>query len=78
MTGKQRNEGEGTRTAAKEYDEAATKFAHSGKVERKAEEAARARSGPEREELDRAEQVGKSHAKGEDPQLRQRETAKPQ
>jgi uncharacterized protein (TIGR02284 family) len=76
MTGKQRNEGEGNKTAAKEYDEAATKFAQSGKVEQKAEEAARARSGSERQELDRAEQAGKSHAKGEDPQLRQRETAK--
>jgi len=78
MTGKQRNEGEGNKTAAKEYNEAATKFAHSGKVEQKAEEAARARSGPEREALDRAEQVGKSHAKDEDPKIRQRETAKSQ
>jgi uncharacterized protein (TIGR02284 family) len=76
MTGKQRNEGEGNKTAAKEYNEATTKFAHSGKVEQKAQDAARARSGAERQELDRAEQAGKSHAKGEDPQLRQRETAK--
>lgn len=76
MTGKQRNEGEGNRTAAKVYDDAATKFAQSGKVEKQAEEAAKAREGAERKDLDRAEQVGKSHAKGEDPQLRKRETAK--
>ena len=76
MTGKQRNEGEGNKTAAKEYNEATTKFAHSGKVEQKAQDAARARGGAERQELDRAEQAGKSHAKGEDPQLRQRESAK--
>jgi uncharacterized protein (TIGR02284 family) len=77
MTGKQRNEGEGNKTAAKEYDDAATKFAQSGKVEKQAEAAAQAREGAERKELDRAEQVGKSHAKGEDPQLnRKREPAK--
>jgi uncharacterized protein (TIGR02284 family) len=77
MTGKQRNEGEGNKTAAKEYNEATTKFAHSGKVDKQAQEAAQAREGAERKDLDRAEQAGKSHAKGEDPQLRrQRETAK--
>lgn len=76
MTGKQRNEGEGNKTAAKEYNDATTKFAQSGKVEGKAQEAAKARDGAERQELDRAEQAGKSHAKGEDPKLRQRETAK--
>ena len=77
MTGKQRNEGEGNKTAAKEYDDAARKFVDSGKVDQKANEAARAREGAEREELDRAEQAGKSHAKGEDPALRrQREDAK--
>jgi uncharacterized protein (TIGR02284 family) len=77
MTGKQRNEGEGNKTAAKEYNEATTKFAHSGKVDKQAEAAARAREGSERKDLDRAEQAGKSHAKDEDPQLhRQREGAK--
>jgi uncharacterized protein (TIGR02284 family) len=76
MTGKQRNEGEGNKTAAKEYNEATTKFAQSGKVEKQAEAAARAREGAERRDLDRAEQAGRSHAKDEDPQVRQRETAK--
>jgi uncharacterized protein (TIGR02284 family) len=72
MTGKQRNEGEGNKTAAKEYNEATRKFVGSGKVDRKADEAAR-----ERKDLDRAEQTGKSHAKDEDPALhRQREPAK--
>jgi uncharacterized protein (TIGR02284 family) len=78
MTGKQRNEGEGNKTAAKEYNEETTKFAHGGKVEQKAKEAERARGGPERETLERAEQAGKSHAKDEDPQVRQREPAKTQ
>jgi uncharacterized protein (TIGR02284 family) len=76
MTDKQRNEGEGNKTAAKEYNEATKKFTQSGQVDKQAEAAAKAREGVERQELDRAEKAGKSHAKGEDPQLRQRETAK--
>lgn len=77
MTGKQRNEGEGNKTAAKEYNEATREFARSGKVDKQAEAAAQAREGAERKELDRAEQAGKSRAKEEDPQLnRQREHAK--
>jgi uncharacterized protein (TIGR02284 family) len=79
MTGKQRNEGEGNKTAAKEYNDATRKFVDSGKVDQKAEEAARARQGAERKDLERAEQAGKSHAKEEDPALRrQREGAKAQ
>jgi uncharacterized protein (TIGR02284 family) len=69
MTGKQRNEGEGNKTAAKEYNDATRKFVESGKVDQKADEAARAREGAERKELDRAEQAGKSHAKEEDAKL---------
>jgi uncharacterized protein (TIGR02284 family) len=77
MTGKQRNEGEGNKTAAKEYNDATRKYAESGKVDKQAEAAARARDSAERKELDRAERAGKSHAKEEDPQLRRhREHAK--
>jgi len=55
----QRNEGEGNKTAAREYDEAQHRFAQSGKVEEKAREAERAISGPERIELERAEAIGR-------------------
>jgi hypothetical protein len=55
----QRNEGEGNKTAAREYDEAQHRFAQSGKVEEKAREAERAMSGPERAELERAEAIGR-------------------
>lgn len=55
----QRNEGEGNKTAAHEYNEAQRRFAQSGKVEDKAREAERATSGPERVELERAEAIGK-------------------
>ena len=72
---KQRNEGEGNKTAAKEYNEATKKFVQSGQVERKANEALAARSGPEKQSLDQAEKAGKSKAKEEDPQIR-REHAK--
>jgi hypothetical protein len=50
------NEGEGSKSADLEYRRAATRFAKSGKVERKAHEAEEALDDPsEREDLERAE-----------------------
>jgi hypothetical protein len=66
----QKNEGEGNKTAARHYNEKSEEFAKSGKVDRKAREAAEALDGDKGEELRRAEREGKSHAKGEDPQLK--------
>jgi hypothetical protein len=66
----QQNEGEGNRTAAREYDKAQHDFAHSGKVEGKAEEARRAVDGVEGKELRDAELVGKRHASEEDPEIK--------
>jgi hypothetical protein len=66
----QRNEGEGNRTAAAEYNKGATRTAHSGKVEQAAHEAREAIDGPEGKELREAEQKGRAHAKGEDPQVK--------
>jgi hypothetical protein len=66
----QRNEGEGNKTAARHYNEKTEKFARSGKVDQKAREAAQAVDGDKRDDLKRAEQEGKSHAKGEDPKLK--------
>jgi hypothetical protein len=56
-------QGEGNYDAARQYDEAASNFAKSGKVEPAAKDAAKAREGVEREALDRAEEEGKKHAK---------------
>ena len=70
MDDKGRNEGEGSRTAARRYNEGQQKFAESGKLEEKAKEAQAAREGAEREELERAEKAGKERAKEEDPSLR--------
>ncbi len=62
-------QGEGNYTAAREYDEAQRKFVESGRVEDAAHKAA-PKSPEEAEEMKRAEQEGKRHAKEEDPALR--------
>jgi hypothetical protein len=58
-------QGEGDYEAARRYDKAAREFAESGKVEPAAHEAAPG-SAAEADEMKRAEEVGKSHSKGED------------
>jgi hypothetical protein len=63
----QANEGEGNRTAAKAYNKGVQDFEKTGQVEKKAREAADALDGPEAGELQKAEEVGKSHSHGEDP-----------
>jgi hypothetical protein len=65
------NEGEGSRTAARAYNKGATDFAHSGKVEKQARKAAKDLEGPERPSLEQAEKIGRSHSRGEDPEIRQ-------
>jgi hypothetical protein len=57
-------QGEGDYEAARRYDKAAREFAESGKVEPAAHDAAPG-STAEAEELKRAEEIGKSHSKGE-------------
>lgn len=66
----QKNEGEGNRTAAREYNKAQEKFAKSGKVEGKAREARKAIEGSEGDKLREAELVGKRHAAEEDPEVK--------
>lgn len=66
----QRNEGEGNRTAAREYNKAQQDFVRSGSVEEKAREAEAALEGKEGEELRRAEEKGKQHIAEEDPQIK--------
>ena len=57
-------QGEGDYEAARRYDKAARDFAESGRVEPAAHEAA-PDSAAEAEAMKRAEEVGKSHSKGE-------------
>lgn len=64
--GSQPNEGEGNRSAARDYNQRTKRFANSGQVEKKAREARQAVDGEEGDELARAETEGKSHAAGTD------------
>ncbi len=66
----QKNEGEGNRTAAREFNQAQQGFAKSGKVDEKAKEARDAVDGSEGDKLREAELVGKRHAAGEDPEIK--------
>ncbi|HEV7574821.1 MAG TPA: hypothetical protein VGO85_02150 [Caldimonas sp.] len=61
-------QGEGDYEAGRRYDKASREFAQSGRVEPAARDAAPHDAG-EAEDMERAEDVGKSHAKGEDPLL---------
>ena len=63
------NEGEGNKTAAREYNDAQRRFVESGQVEKKAREAEQALDGPEGPALRNAEAIGKSQAAEEDPAL---------
>jgi hypothetical protein len=63
----QENEGEGSRTAAREYNDAAHRFVQSGRVQESSEQAKSAVEGGEKAELERAETVGKSKIREEDP-----------
>jgi predicted ATPase len=60
---RERNEGEGNKTAARRYDSAVEATVRSGTVEQKAREAARALEGPEGGELRRAEALAKQRGK---------------
>jgi len=66
----QKNEGEGSRSAARAYNEAQKRFVGSGKVEEKAKEAEAAVEGKEGEKLHEAELIGKRHAAEEDPEVK--------
>jgi hypothetical protein len=62
-------EGEGSYSGARQYDEATRQFVKKGKVEQAARAAA-PKSDAEAEEMQDAEQEGRSHAKEEDPALK--------
>ena len=59
-------QGEGDYEAGRRYDKASREFAESGKVEPAAHDAAPGSTGVAAE-LERAEEEGKSHSKGEGP-----------
>ena len=63
MNPKDKEHGEGNYKASKDYNDATKKFVESGKVEDAAQKA-KPKTQQEARELERAEQEGKSHAKG--------------
>lgn len=69
MERKDKVEGEGSYTAAKDYDKRTKKFIDSGKVDQAANDAA-PKSDQEAREMQEAERVGKKHIKDEDPAVR--------
>jgi hypothetical protein len=63
MTPKDKEHGEGNYKAAREYDDKTKEFVESGKVEDAARKA-KPKNAQEAQELQDAEEAGKSHAKG--------------
>ena len=61
--GRQKNEGEGNRTAARQYNKDQQEFIKSGKVKEAAEKAKEAIEGDEAERLRSAERTGRSKAR---------------
>jgi hypothetical protein len=66
MTERKKVEGEGSYSAAKDFDERAKKFMESGKAEEGGRKAA-PQTPEEAEEMKRAEREGRRHAKGGGP-----------
>ena len=63
MTGKDKEHGEGNYKASKEYNDRTKNFVDSGKVEDAAQKA-KPQNQQEAREMEKAEEEGKSHAKG--------------
>ena len=68
MERKDKVEGEGSYKGAKDYNQRTEKFIDSGKVDEAARHA-EPKSEEERQAMQKAERIGKQHAKGEDPAL---------
>jgi hypothetical protein len=62
-------EGEGSYSGTKDYNQRTEKFIKSGKVDQAAHDA-EPKSEEEKQAMQKAERVGKQHAKGEDPALK--------
>ena len=71
MERKDKVEGEGSYSGTKDYNRRTEKFVKSGKVEEAAANA-KPQSEQEASEMQKAERIGKKHAKGEDPALKKK------
>jgi hypothetical protein len=68
---KDKVEGEGSYSGTKDYNQRTKKFVESGKVDQAAHDA-EPKSEEEKRAMQKAERIGKEHAKGEDPALRKK------
>ena len=66
--GTDKEHGEGNYKASREYNDATREFVESGRVDEAAKKA-KPRDAKERDDMERAEQTGRSESKGEDPAL---------
>jgi hypothetical protein len=66
---KDKVEGEGSYSGTKEYNQRTKKFVESGKVDEAAHDA-EPKSEEEKHAMQKAERIGKQHAKEEDPALK--------
>ena len=69
MADKQKVEGEGSYSGTKDYNERVRKFIDSGKVKDAARKA-QPKNEEEKHAMQKAERIGREHAKEEDPALR--------
>ena len=69
MERKDKVEGEGSYRGTQDYNRRTEKFVDSGKVDDAARRA-QPKSEEERQAMQKAERIGKQHAKGEDPALK--------
>ena len=69
-------QGEGNYDATRRYNKATREFVEAGKVD-PAASAAQPENPQQAESLKRAEEIGKAHAKGEDPALQPRKPSTP-
>ena len=69
MQRKDKVEGEGSYSGSKDYNERTRKFVDSGKVDDAARKA-EPNTEEEKHAMQKAERLGKQHAKGEDPALK--------
>jgi hypothetical protein len=68
---KDKVEGEGSYSASKDYNQRTKKFVESGKVDQAAHDA-EPKTEEERHAMQKAQRIGKQHAKGEDPALKKK------
>ena len=77
MSTAQKNQGEGNREAAKDYNRDVKEHIRTSDVEAEAKAAKKSLEGPEADDMKHAEQEGRKKSKGEDPAFYKTSATKP-